>query len=32
MINIILIVLSIYGIGLLTGYGLGRQSKEENDG
>lgn len=29
MINIIVIVLSIYGIGLLTGYGLGRQSKEE---
>lgn len=28
MINIIVIVLSIYGIGLLTGYGLGRQSKE----
>lgn len=28
MINIILIVLSIYGIGLLTGYGLGRESKE----
>lgn len=29
MINIILIVFSIYGIGLLTGYGLGRQSKEK---
>ena len=28
MTNIILIVLSIYGIGVLTGYGLGRQSKE----
>ena len=28
MWEIVVIVLSIYGIGVLTGYGLGRQSKE----
>lgn len=29
MWEIVIVVLSIYGIGMLTGYGLGRQSKEE---
>lgn len=30
MWEIVVVILSIYGIGLLTGYGLGRQSKERD--